>query len=264
MALFLPKSVCAHQDSQGSIARDTEMLDDGSACRGRPVLRNYDFRRPVDPRAGPDNTKKKGGIVRTSTDRILTTHVGSLPRPDDLIAVMLAEDRGEAVDAAAYDEALKRAVRDVVQKQLDLGVDVVDDGEFSKRGFAVYAHERLAGLESTGTIRPSPWAESRESQAFPEFYEPSTRPRDGAPTPSNAQMACTGADRIQGPGPARARSRQSQGRRGGGRRRGGLRPGDLAQRHRRQPDQRALRQRRRAALRHRRRDERKVQKSSGR
>ena len=136
--------------------------------------------------------------MRTSTDRILTTHVGSLPRPDDLIAVMLAEDRGEAVDAAAYDEALKRAVRDVVQKQLDLGVDVVDDGEFSKRGFAVYAHERLAGLESTGTIRPSPWAESRESQAFPEFYEPSTRPRDGAPTPSNAQMACTGPIAYKG------------------------------------------------------------------
>ena len=136
--------------------------------------------------------------MRTSTDRILTTHVGSLPRPDDLIAVMLAEDRGEAVDAAAYDEALKRAVRDVVQKQLDLGVDVVDDGEFSKRGFAVYAHERLAGLESTGKIRPSPWAESRESQAFSEFYEPSTRPRDGAPTPSNAQMACTGPIEYKG------------------------------------------------------------------
>ena len=136
--------------------------------------------------------------MKTSTDRILTTHVGSLPRPDDLIAVMLAEDRGESVDPSTYTDALNRAVRDVVRKQVDLGVDVVDDGEFSKRGFAVYAHERLGGLEPTGRIRPSPWAESRESQAFPEFYAPTTKPQDGEPTASNAQMACTGPIEYKG------------------------------------------------------------------
>ena len=129
--------------------------------------------------------------MKRSTDRILTTHVGSLPRPDELIEVMIAQDKGENVDQADYDNRLKQAVAGVVQKQADLGVDIVDDGEFSKRGFAVYAHERLGGLEPTGKARPSPWADSRESRAFPEFYAAEQTAKDKKPTPSSMQMACT-------------------------------------------------------------------------
>ena len=127
-----------------------------------------------------------------STERILVTHTGSLPRPQDLIEVMLAENEGRAVDPADYEERLRRAVHDIVRRQMDLGVDIVDDGELSKRGFAVYAHQRLDGLTATGRVRVSPWDSSRESQAFPEFYG-ATRPAPGAkPNPSNMQMVCTG------------------------------------------------------------------------
>ncbi len=126
-----------------------------------------------------------------STERILVTHTGSLPRPRELIDVMLAENEGRDVDRSDYEDRLRRAVHDVVRRQMDLGVDIVDDGELSKRGFAVYAHQRLDGLTPTGRVRVSPWDNSRESQAFPEFYAAS-RPAAGKPNPSNMQMACTG------------------------------------------------------------------------
>lgn len=131
-----------------------------------------------------------------SEKRILVTHVGSLPRPAELIEVMIAEDEGRPVDPAAYEATLERAVVDIVRKQMDLGIDIVDDGEFSKRGFAVYAHQRLAGLTETGRARVSPWADSRESRAFPEFYE-FTR-QSGPPTASNMQMVCTGPITYKG------------------------------------------------------------------
>ena len=136
--------------------------------------------------------------MKTSTDRILTTHVGSLPRPDSLIDYMIAEDDGESIDEAAFEEALSQAVIDVVQHQKNLGIDVVSDGEFSKRGFAVYAHERLAGLEPTGRARPSPWEISRESDSFPEFYADEAAAKDREPTLSSMQMSCTGPITYKG------------------------------------------------------------------
>lgn len=133
-----------------------------------------------------------------STERILVTHTGSLPRPAELIEVMAAEDQGKAVDRREYEEKLQRAVNGIVRKQMELGVDIVDDGELSKRGFAVYAHQRLGGLTETGKARVSPWANSRESQAFPEFYAPAYKTPAGKPTPSSMQMACTGPITYQG------------------------------------------------------------------
>jgi len=127
-----------------------------------------------------------------STERILVTHTGSLPRPPELIEAMMAEDRGKAVEPSEYEEKLERAVNGIVLKQTELGVDVVDDGELSKRGFAVYAHQRLDGLTPSGKARVSPWANSRESQAFPEFYAPAYKTPSGKPTASNMQMVCTG------------------------------------------------------------------------
>jgi len=127
-----------------------------------------------------------------STDRILVTHTGSLPRPRQLIELMLAENEGRPVDPAEYEDKLQHAVHDIVRWQMELGVDIVDDGEFSKRGFAVYAHQRLDGLSPTGRVRVSPWDKSRESQAFPEHYGHYSPVPGAKPNPSNMQMACTG------------------------------------------------------------------------
>ena len=127
-----------------------------------------------------------------STERILVTHTGSLPRPRQLIEMMLAENEGRPVDPAEYEDKLRGAVHDIVRFQMDLGVDVVDDGELSKRGFAVYAHTRLDGLSATGRVRVSPWDNSRESRAFPEHYGYYSPVPGAKPNPSNMQMACTG------------------------------------------------------------------------
>ncbi|HKC43310.1 MAG TPA: hypothetical protein VKC64_05745, partial [Burkholderiales bacterium] len=107
--------------------------------------------------------------MQRSTDRILTTHVGSLPRPPDLLAAMRARARGEPGDPEAYAARVRAAVGEIVGKQVELGVDVVDDGEMGKPGFIHYVNERLAGFEPSTAPAGSPWKNSREVRAFPEF-----------------------------------------------------------------------------------------------
>ena len=85
--------------------------------------------------------------MKRSTDRILTTHVGSLPRPDDLFALMLAKADGKPFDEKAYAARLQAAVKDIVRQQVELGIDIVNDGEMGKPSFITYVGERLGGLE---------------------------------------------------------------------------------------------------------------------
>jgi 5-methyltetrahydropteroyltriglutamate--homocysteine methyltransferase len=85
-----------------------------------------------------------------STDRFLTTHTGSLPRPDDLIRLMYAREEGVPVEAAALAAHVQRAVAQVVKKQIDAGIDLVNDGEMSKPSYATYVKDRLAGFGGTG------------------------------------------------------------------------------------------------------------------
>jgi 5-methyltetrahydropteroyltriglutamate--homocysteine methyltransferase len=84
--------------------------------------------------------------VKRSTERFLTTHTGSLPRPDDLIRTMFAREEGVPVDAAALAARIRSAVAEVVRKQTAAGVDVVDDGEMSKPSYATYPKDRLTGF----------------------------------------------------------------------------------------------------------------------
>src|SRR6266567_2375245 len=122
-----------------------------------------------EPRARIE--KKRGGSMKRSTERILTTHVGSLPRPADLLDVVQAREQGKRVDEKAHAARLRAAVADIVRKQIELGIDIVDDGEFGKPSFVSYVNERLGGFEvDTEMPRPSPWAGSREAKSFPEFY----------------------------------------------------------------------------------------------
>ena len=109
--------------------------------------------------------------MKQSTERILTTHVGSLPRPSDLLEMIQAKERGEAFDAAALSARVKGAVAEVVRRQAESGIDIIADGEMGRFGFIPYVNERLTGLEP----RPNPggegtWARSREHLAFPEYY----------------------------------------------------------------------------------------------
>lgn len=83
--------------------------------------------------------------------RILTTHVGSLPRPADLVEIMFAREDGIPVDPAALDERIARAVDEAVERQVRAGVDIVNDGEWPKPSYATYIKDRLDGFGGTGT-----------------------------------------------------------------------------------------------------------------
>ena len=85
--------------------------------------------------------------MKISTDRILTTHTGSLPRPQPLIDLVLRREKGETVDSAAFETQTAKAVEDVVARQIAAGVDVVSDGEMSKPSYTTYIRHRVAGIE---------------------------------------------------------------------------------------------------------------------
>ena len=106
--------------------------------------------------------------------RIRTTHTGSLVRPSAVTDFLAAMERGESVDEGAYQQALADAVADVVRRQVDAGIDVINDGEMGKSTWITYLYERVTGIEprlvpldGSGTLLPP----SRDRQAFPEFYE---------------------------------------------------------------------------------------------
>ena len=102
--------------------------------------------------------------MRRSTERILTTHVGSLPRPDEVMDFLVTKDAGEPYDHAAYDACMRRAVHDVVADQVALGIDVVSDGEASKPGYATYIQDRLTGF--SGESPPIHFADLAD---FPKY-----------------------------------------------------------------------------------------------
>jgi 5-methyltetrahydropteroyltriglutamate--homocysteine methyltransferase len=113
-----------------------------------------------------------------STDRILTTHAGSLPRPAGLMDMVLAKARSEAYDQGAFAARLRAAVAEVVKRQVECGLDIVNDGELSKPNFTDYVAARIAGCENrpgTGFRRLSMTA--RDERKFPEYFDAHRRPR---------------------------------------------------------------------------------------
>jgi 5-methyltetrahydropteroyltriglutamate--homocysteine methyltransferase len=109
--------------------------------------------------------------VHRSVNRILTTHCGSLPRPRELLAPLHAKDAGEPYDRSELALRVRQSVTDVVRKQIESGIDIVDDGEHSKASFATYARMRIGGLERTDRARPRLGSVSRDALAFPAVYE---------------------------------------------------------------------------------------------
>src|SRR5262245_44111371 len=85
--------------------------------------------------------------MKRNANRILVTHVGSLPRPHDLLDMMKLRLTGQPVDEAKYQARVTNAVAEIVKQQVDAGIDIVGDGEVSKAGFFTYAKQRLGGLQ---------------------------------------------------------------------------------------------------------------------
>jgi 5-methyltetrahydropteroyltriglutamate--homocysteine methyltransferase len=137
--------------------------------------------------------------MKHSSERILTTHVGSLPRAPDLLAMIQAKEQGEAFEADAFAARVKGAVAEVVRKQAECGIDIVADGEMGRFGFIPYVNERLSGLE----MRPNPrtegtWARSREHLAFPEYYAWAAQMPGAAGGAQRNQWVCTGPITYKG------------------------------------------------------------------
>src|SRR6266478_9762022 len=84
--------------------------------------------------------------MKTSQDRILTTHVGSLPRPPELRHLLVRKDQGEPYDKVELAREVRLAVVDIVGRQARTGVDIVNDGEMSKPGYSTYVADRLSGF----------------------------------------------------------------------------------------------------------------------
>src|SRR6266446_4937557 len=107
--------------------------------------------------------------MKTSQDRILTTHVGSLPRPPDLKSLLVRKDQSEAYDKEALDRLTRQAVVDIVRRQAATGIDIVNDGEMSKPGYSTYVADRLSGF--AGHEPAMPRLDTRDHPNFLAAYE---------------------------------------------------------------------------------------------
>ncbi|HLK87239.1 MAG TPA: cobalamin-independent methionine synthase II family protein [Candidatus Binataceae bacterium] len=125
--------------------------------------------------------------MNRSVDRILTTHTGSLPRPDDLADMLFAKESGELADRAALDQRVRKAVGEIVRKQVQAGVDVVNDGEMGKIGYSTYVKDRLSGFGDETTRRAS--LSAADMAEYPEFTQ---RAFMGRKVPPMKRPSCNG------------------------------------------------------------------------
>jgi len=146
--------------------------------------------------------------MNSSENRILTTHVGSLIRTPEIVELMIRRSLGESVDNADFEHTVASGVRDVVRRQAEVGIDIVDDGEYGKINWITYVAERVKGLER----RPIPtaeqgteeiWPEQRRFGGFYRIYEahesllwlpdvPSKARYDGRPAVEFSNVVCAG------------------------------------------------------------------------
>src|SRR4029077_9268281 len=134
--------------------------------------------------------------MKRSVDRILTTHTGSLPRPADLIRTMFAREEGVPVDGTALGVRIRSAVAEVVRKQVDAGIAVVNDGEVSKPSYATYVKDRLTGFGGT--------SQALQYQDLVDFPEMAKRVFGDPGRSRRRTPACTGPIGVRDPGAAQA------------------------------------------------------------
>jgi 5-methyltetrahydropteroyltriglutamate--homocysteine methyltransferase len=127
--------------------------------------------------------------VKLSTDRILTTHVGSLPRPKEVADLLFMQDRGDAYDPAQFDSTIRLGVADAIRRQGEAGIDIVSDGEMGKISYATYIRHRLTGFEGD-SARPTP----RDLDEFPEYRD---RLVAGGASAKYRRPVCKGAIQVK-------------------------------------------------------------------
>lgn len=128
--------------------------------------------------------------MKTSVDRILTTHVGSLPRPKEVLALLFAQDKGEAYDAEQFEDTMRRGVGQAVQRQRQAGLDILNDGETAKISYATYIKHRLNGFE----IGNAPRATPQDLDDYPEYRDKIAA--EGA-TPKYTRPICRGPGSVR-------------------------------------------------------------------
>jgi 5-methyltetrahydropteroyltriglutamate--homocysteine methyltransferase len=136
------------------------------------------------------------GAERMSRTRVLTTHVGSLPRSKAVTDGVFALEAGRDIDVAAFEATLRQAVRDVVRRQRESGVDLVSDGEMSKISYATYIKDRITGFDGDSPRRPP-----ADLEAFPSFLD---RQAKGGGTPTYRRPKCVGPVAPKSDAPLRA------------------------------------------------------------
>jgi len=127
--------------------------------------------------------------MKTSQDRILTTHVGSLPRSKAVTDVVFARERGELLDADAARETIRAAVLDAVRRQRAAGIDIASDGEMSKISYATYIKDRLTGFDGDSPRQPP-----KDLEEFPAFLR---RQAGSGGTPTYRRPSCVGEIRVK-------------------------------------------------------------------
>ena len=128
-----------------------------------------------------------------STDRILTTHTGSLPRPSDLADLLYAAEGGTLSDEAAFRARVNAAVAESVSKQVEVGLDVVNDGEMGKVSYATYVNGRLTGYESQQHVPRAPRADTADFPEYAAWYA-----KQQPASYALKRFACTGPVRYVG------------------------------------------------------------------
>ena len=129
--------------------------------------------------------------MKNSTNRILTTHVGSLARPESQLKLLFAKERGEQYSTAEFEASTRQAVDDIVAGQVAANIDIICDGEQGKSSFLTYITERLAGFSPSEEQGEDLWVDSRETLAFPEFYDAHRKAREGL-IAQPVKLSCTG------------------------------------------------------------------------
>ncbi len=131
--------------------------------------------------------------MRQSDDRILTTHVGSLPRPAKLADMLEQRETGNIVDEAVFATEVRRAVADVVRRQVDLGIDIVSDGEMAKIGYSTYIKDRCTGFSGNSPRRPP-----ADLARFPAYMERQAKTNEA---PTITRPVCSGEITIKSRAP---------------------------------------------------------------